>query len=111
MSERETVRAALCILSQQLTQVTFSGVVDSATGAIVARDSKAQLARFLGNFEALLASMKSLTHGAFSSSVRKTMLQSQLRGAAAEWAWDPQAHHFAEMDYDEFKEELKRHWG
>jgi hypothetical protein len=36
------------------------------------------------------------------------MLQSQLRGAAAEWAWDPRAHQFAEMDYDQFKEALKK---
>ena len=111
MSERETIRAALSILSQQLTQLTFSGVVDSATGTIVTQDNAARLARFLCNFEALLAAMKSLTHGTISSSVRKTMLRSQLRGAAADWAWDPQAHQFAEMDYDEFKEALKRHWG
>ena len=111
MSERETIRAAITVLSQQLIQVTFSGVVDSATGNIVTQDSARQLARFLANFEAILAAMKSLTHGTFASSVRKTMLQSQLRGAAAEWAWDPLAHQFAEMDYDQFKEALKRHWG
>jgi hypothetical protein len=110
MSERETTRTALSILGQQVIQLTFTGVVDSATGRIFAQDNAPKLLRFIDNFEALLKGIKSLTHGSFPSSVKKTMLQSQLRGAAAEWAWNPEAHQFAGMDYDEFKAELKRHW-
>jgi len=105
MSERETIRAALLILSQQLTQLTFPPPI---LNLVTLKHDAHDLTCFLANFEAILAAIKTLTHGTVSSSVRKTMLQSQLRGPAAAWAWDAE---FAEMDYEEFKEALKRQWG
>jgi len=100
MSEKETIRAALQILSQQLTQTTYDGLGDKSL----------QIGSFIANFEAILESIYSLTHGRFPSSTKKTMLQAQLRGDAARWRWEFEADYLQDMDYEQFKGALKKRW-
>src|SRR5436305_2435905 len=78
MSEKESIRAALQILSLQLTQLTFGDIDGVKT---------IDIEPFLSNFEAILTSITSLTHSSFPSSVKKTMLQAQLRGGPLVWRW------------------------
>jgi hypothetical protein len=107
MSEKETIRAAVQILSQQLVQVTFHSALPPM---IDPNAEAAKLNQFITNFEAILDSIMSLTHGALSSSVKKTMLASQLRGVAARWAWISGGE-FEEMDYEQFKSALRQQFG
>lgn len=105
MSEKETIRAALQILSQQLTQTTFDGSEHKDRAA-----KPLQIESFIANFEAILESIKALTHGTFPPSVKKTMLQAQLRGEAARWRWESEGEYLQEMDYEQFKGALRKHW-
>src|SRR5271169_4297391 len=107
MSERETIRAAVQILTQQVTQATFDGG-DHSVGH--SNKTSLQVGSFVDNFEAILESIKSLTHGTFPAHVKKTMLQGQLRGEAARWRWES-AEYLQKMDYEQFKAALRKHWG
>lgn len=98
MSEHETIRAGILIFSQQLTETTFGGHNDDVD-------------MFLTRFEAILGGIKLLTRGTFESSVKKTMLQGQLRHLSADWSWGRNASEFADMGYNEFKEALRKEFG
>jgi hypothetical protein len=98
MSVRETDRAAIQILAQQLIQITFDG-----NGGINSAE------RFLANFETILESIKSLTHSSFPLSIKKTMLQMQLRGDAAIICWENPE--FRDLPYEDFKLVLKEKFG
>lgn len=112
MSEKETIRAALQILTIQLTQNTFDGG-DFVKSPLIdhVSNKSLQIGSFIADFEAILESIKSLTHGTFPSSVKKTMLQAQLRGEAAKWRWESDGESLQEMDYEQFKGALRKHWG
>jgi len=95
MSEKDNIHTALRILSIQLTSLTFP-------------DNLLPVDNFIARFEMILDTIRSLTHGLYPSHVKKTMLQAQLRGAAADWVWGSQASEIHEMGYEEFKGELRR---
>ena len=101
MSERETIRAAIQILTQQLTQITFDGLHDPNIYL-----KPLQIGTFIASFEAILDSICSLTHDTFPASIKKTMLRAQLRGVSARWAWEVNAQEVKEMDYEQFKAAL-----
>lgn len=93
MSEKETRRAAIHILSQQLLAVEF----EPGNSPDI----------FLAKFEATLDAIKSVTRDHFSSSVKKTILRNQLHGNAGAWSWDvARKQEFDDMDYDQFKQAL-----
>jgi hypothetical protein len=96
MSERESVRAGLSIFTTQLTQVTFT-------------DEHDDIDVFFARFDAILDGIQSLTHSTFSSPIKKTMLEAQLRGRAAKWAW--RTSELKEMGYERVKDELRRRFG
>jgi hypothetical protein len=98
MSAKETIRAAIQILTQQLIHVTFDG-----SGGIKTAE------RFLTNFETILESIKSLTGSAFPLAVKKTMLQTQLRGDPAIMCWENPE--FRDLPYEDFKLALKEKFG
>ena len=106
MSEKETIRAAVQILTQQLTQLTFDAPPLPITNNVYPK--RPQIGTFIATFEAILESIISLTHGTFSSSIKKTMLRAQLRGVPARWAWEANEQEVNEMDYKQFKEALKK---
>jgi len=95
MSQKQNISVALQILAIQLTEVTYDG----------SSSRKELFERFITHFEAILHSITRLTHDSFPSSVKKTILASQLRGTAASWAWRNDQHDplFRRMNYEEFK--------
>jgi|ERR1700731_2741370 hypothetical protein len=98
MSAKEASRAAIQILTQQLIQVTFDG-----NGGVKATE------RFLTNFETILETINSITHSPFPPVVRKTMLQTQLRGDPAIMCWENPE--FRDLAYEDFKLALKEKFG
>jgi hypothetical protein len=98
MSESESLRAALQIFAHQLVNVTYDG-----TGSLPAAD------RFLTHFEAILDSISLLTKSSFPAAIKKTMLQTQLRGEPAVWCWA--SKEFRDLPYEDFKNALKDKFG
>lgn len=98
MSESESLRAALQIFSHQLVNITYDG-----TGSLPAID------RFITHFEAILDGISLLTKSSFPAAVKKTMLQTQLRGEPAVWCWESQE--FRDLSYEDFKIALKQKFG
>lgn len=101
MSEKESVRAAIHILTEQLTQLTFdAGLYDPHT-------LLPSLEGFFTRFEAILETINSLTHSTFPDSVKKTMLQAQLSGITAHWAWVAEVDHVRRLSYGQLKDALR----
>jgi hypothetical protein len=98
MSEVESLRAAIQIFSLQLVNATYDG-----TGSLAGAD------RFLTKFEAILESVSLLTKSSFPAAIKKTMLQSQLRGEPAVWCWE--SKEFRDLPYEDFKNALKDKFG
>jgi hypothetical protein len=98
MSSSENTRAALLVLSQQLTQLTY-GQPNSRNGFVDFQDREWKL--FVANFELILETINSLTHDHFSSAVKKTMLVSQLRDHARDTVLEYRED-WRESSYEEF---------
>jgi hypothetical protein len=99
MSTSENTRAALLVLSQQLTQLTYGETHPRANGFMIFQDRAWKL--FVANFELILEAINSLTHDHFSSTVKKTMIVSQLRGHARDTIFE-YGEDWNELDYEEF---------
>jgi hypothetical protein len=99
MSERDTLRTALNIFTHQLTNLTFDGT-----------DLDITFDEFIARFDSILNGISTVTHSKFSSSVKKTMLQAQLRGGTSNWVFVTKGVEFAELGYEAFKEELRKEY-
>jgi hypothetical protein len=98
MSESESLRAALQIFAHQLVNVTYDG-----TGALPGVE------RFLTQFEAILDGISLVTKSSYPAAIKKTMLQTQLRGEPAVWCWE--SKEFRDLPYEDFKNALKTKFG
>ena len=65
--------------------------------------------RFITQFEAILDGISLLTKSTFPAAVKKTMLQTQLRGEPAVWCWE--SKEFRDLSYEDFKIALKQKFG
>jgi hypothetical protein len=98
MSVIENNRAALLILSQQLSQLTYG---DIQRNGLVHHPAHIGWDAFITNFELILDTITSLTHDSFSATVKKTMLVSQFRGLLRETLLRHREE-WTELNYEQF---------